>query len=111
MRLKLYRNLLTAGFLTISLGVILGAAGRSSAQTTICKGSPLPTGFIIVSEADKMSCPFNTKMNAWSIKRPAATDIMCKNSPLPEGFVITGEADKYGCPFSTKMNAWEIKKP
>ena len=76
---------------------------------TICAGSPIPPGFVIVGVTTNFSCS-NQLNNALIIKRPGPQETVCGGSPIPPGYVIVGVTTNFGC--SNQLNnALIIKIP
>jgi Ca-activated chloride channel family protein len=92
---------------------------------TLCKGfliwrgrelpaAPIPTGFVVTSEAKSPVCSRSNDKNsnnAWLIRKPVGREIVCKGFPIPKGFVTAGETSVDGCPAKLGgKNAWMIDR-
>ena len=76
---------------------------------TICKNQAIPSGYVIIREGSRASCPGNFP-NTWTITIPASTQTICKISPFPSGYVIIRESSSAGCP-GNFPNTWIITIP
>jgi hypothetical protein len=59
--------------MTVSMiGAISAAAAgpASAAPTEICKGSPIPAGFVITAQGFSVFCPGNSLNNTLTIRLP-----------------------------------------
>ncbi|MEM8535297.1 MAG: hypothetical protein AAGF95_30960 [Chloroflexota bacterium] len=87
---------------------------RLASSLTICKGQPIPSGYVIVGERRSSRCPgyFGTNRNMWVLRTPGSSETVCKGSPIPSGYVIVSERRTAQCPsyFTTSDNAWAIKR-
>ncbi|HEX6524268.1 MAG TPA: hypothetical protein VF070_30345 [Streptosporangiaceae bacterium] len=107
---------LGAGAMTaIMIGAIsaVAAAPASAAPTEICKGSPIPAGFVITAQGFSVFCPGNSPNNTWTITVPSTTGftLICSVSPIPPGFVITAQDFSVFCPGNSLNNAFIIEHP
>ena len=108
------RRLGGAAITAIMIGGIsaVAAAPAGAAPTTICKGSPIPAGFVITAQGFSVFCPGNSPNNTWTITVPSTTGftIICSVSPIPPGFVITAQGFSVFCPGNIP-NTLTIKLP
>lgn len=82
-----------------AISAVVAAPPASAAPTIICKGSPIPPGFVITAQGTSLSCPGGLN-NTWSILIPPTTGFttICSVSPIPPGSVITGQGFSVFCP-------------
>ncbi|UGQ48095.1 hypothetical protein [Massilia endophytica] len=68
-------------------------------ELIICKGDPIPSGWVIVSQFSygQAGCRGDIN-NAWRIKIPGAEEIVCDESPIPAGYAVTGRFSNMSCP-------------
>ena len=86
----------------------LAPTAIAAAAETICIGSPIPVGFVIIAQATNFSCSSSLN-NALVIKQPGPTETVCIGSPIPAGYVITGQTTNVSCSGGLN-NAQVIKK-
>lgn len=85
--------------------------------STVCKGSSVPTGYVILSYFNSISCgTFGSYPNAMSIGLPASPESVCHDSPIPSGWVISSygrrsNCDAYSVSSSSFKNTNSIKIP
>ncbi len=89
---------------------ILNACGY---QTSICKGSPIPAGFLIVGQDTDFSCSNNFD-NVWVIQRYNTCNVgarmtICKGQTIPNGWAIKGTTTNLSCGKDFD-NAWIIER-
>lgn len=66
--------------------------------STVCKGSTVPTGYVILSYFNHYTCgPYGSYPNAMSIGLPASPETICESSPVPSGWVISSYGRSYNC--------------
>jgi len=87
----------------------------------VCKGSPVPSGYVTVAEGNLSGCGFNNSgRNSWVLKRHDAclfghTMKVCKlGNNIPAGWSVIGQGNLSSCPFAgtgtSPYSAWVIKK-
>jgi len=90
----------------------------ATSVSTVCKGSSVPTGYVILSYTNYYTCGSSTSgyPTAMTIGLPGSSETVCDTSPIPSGYVITSYVRKSNCdaysPTSvTYKNADSIKIP
>ena len=73
---------------------------KAGGTVAICSGQPVPSGWVVVSWSNSMSCPGWTPggMNVMNIKRPGQQETVCSGSPVPNGYVVVDTANSMSCP-------------
>lgn len=86
--------------------------------TTVCKGSSIPTGYVILSYGNHYTCGSSLSgyPTAMTIGLPASSETVCDTSPIPSGYVITSytrktNCDAYSATSVSYKNADNIKIP
>lgn len=98
--------------LTLSQWKLIEVAELAGSTITICKGTPVPSGYVIVAETVSEGCSPGGHLNAWVIKRPASSEIVCYQSPIPPTYVIKKEIQtSRTCPNYPTNNIYTIKIP
>jgi hypothetical protein len=95
---------------------------KPTSSETMCKGfliwrgvemagAPIPTGYVVTSEADSPVCGKSPDLrNAWIIQLPKGRMTVCKGFSIPRGFVVIGEKPSATCPAKPfEKNAWVIE--
>ncbi|MCO5234359.1 MAG: hypothetical protein M9888_11555 [Chitinophagales bacterium] len=79
---------------------LLLSDAEAALSTVICANQPTPSGFVITSYGNSMSCPGWTPggMNTKTITRPSNNMTICTTSPIPDGYVVTGYGNSMSCP-------------
>lgn len=89
---------------------ILNACGY---QTTVCKGSLIPEGFLIVGQDTDFNCSSSFD-NVWVIQRYNTCSVgqqmtICKGQAVPIGWGIKATVTNFSCG-SDFDNAWVIER-
>jgi len=73
-----------------------GAASKqaTAAPRVICKGQPVPKGFVVVGYKDSAKCSGDSEL---VIKKPTDTEIVCDGSPIPEGYHVVSQEGSTAC--------------
>lgn len=86
--------------------------------STVCKGSTVPTGYVILSYTNHYTCGSSSSgyPTAMSIGLPGSPETVCDTSPIPSGYVITSyvrksNCDAYSATSVSYKNADSIKIP
>lgn len=106
----------------IFLAVLLLVASRSAfaitvTQKNICRGDPVPTGWVIANKTwNRNTCgsPHTPQANVWTIEEydnlPVGTPLtVCSSSRIPNGWITTGfqwNPSVCGAQFSTQKDAY-----
>jgi hypothetical protein len=85
-------------------------ANVANPTTTICRGQPLPPGYVIVLLTSVIGCGSPLQDNAEVIKQPDATDTVCSFSPIPPNYVVVGSGSVIGCGSPLQGNAKNIRR-
>lgn len=68
----------------------------SANSVVICKGQPIPSGWVIVAQTTNFACSSDLN-NAFVIKQPGMSEVICAYSPIPAGYVITATTTNFAC--------------
>ena len=86
--------------------------------STVCKGSAVPTGYVILSFGNYYTCGFSSSgyPTAMTIGLPASPENVCQQSTVPSGWVISSLSRSYSCDeysptSSSYKNMYVIKIP
>ncbi len=85
--------------------------------STVCTGSSVPSGYVILSYSSYYSCPYGYGYpNAMTIGLPGSPAWVCGSSPIPSGYVITSmshdyHCDQYSATSASFKNTYSIKIP
>jgi len=89
----------------------------ATSTSTVCTGSSVPSGYVILSYTSYYSCPYGYGYpNAMTIGIPGSPETVCESSPIPSGYVITSMAhlsscDQYSPTSVSYKNTYSIKIP
>jgi hypothetical protein len=81
---------------SVSLGQKRSASTKPGASTPriICKGQPVPKGFVVVGYKASPKCGANPELVT---KKPAEAEIVCAGSPVPDGYHIANRITSPDC--------------
>lgn len=65
--------------------------------STVCKGTSVPTGYVILGYTNYYTCGVSSYPTAMTIGLPGSSEAVCVSSPIPSGYVITSYAHRYSC--------------
>ena len=80
------------------------------ADQTICLGSAVPTGQVVVANVNSPACGSGIGTNALVIRVPGPTETVCLGSPIPAGYVVVSSVNSPACGSGIGSNANVIKK-
>jgi hypothetical protein len=83
------------------------APSRATNVQTVCKSASVPTGYVILSYFNSISCgTFGSYPNAKSIGLPASPEAVCNSSTVPSGWVISSYSRSYNCDAYSPSSAY-----
>jgi hypothetical protein len=71
-----------------------GVPTKQLPPRTVCKGQPVPRGFVIIGNKVSEKCGENSEL---VIKKPTDTEIVCDSSPIPEGYRVISQQGSAAC--------------
>lgn len=98
-------------------GVALDATRPLAASGTveICGGQPVPSGWVVVSWRNSMSCPgwSPSSQNQMVLQKPGSPQAVCADSPIPAGYVVASRGNSMSCLgwSPSSMNVLNIEIP
>jgi hypothetical protein len=72
----------------------------TSTPRTLCKGQPVPKGFVIIGYKSSVKCAGEPEL---AIKKPVNPETVCDGSPIPEGYHIISQQGLPAC-YTTESN-------
>jgi len=70
------------------------APRKTSASQILCKGDPIPKGYVVVGYRSSARCGDKSQV---VVRKPDVAEIVCSGSPIPEGYHVANQLSTTDC--------------